>query len=86
MKKLIITTMFVASSGLASAQTTQIDLSGQWLLGKEAVHLPGTTDTNRKGEPIKKHDETTHLSRFFTWFGYATYSKSIDIPSAWNSK
>ena len=86
MKKLIVTTLFVASSGLASAQTTQIDLSGQWLLGKEAVHLPGTTDTNRKGEPNKKHDETTHLSRFFTWFGEATYSKSIDIPSAWKNK
>lgn len=86
MKKLIITTMFVASSGLASAQTTQIDLSGQWMLGKEAVHLPGTTDTNRKGEPKKKHDETTHLSRFFTWFGEATYSKNIDIPTSWKSK
>lgn len=86
MKKLIITILVAVSSAMTNAQTTQIDLSGQWMLGKESVHLPGTTDTNRKGEPNKRNDETTHLSRYFTWFGEATYSKNIDIPSAWKGK
>lgn len=77
----------------AAAQHSTIDLTGQWFfnsspesLNKETVILPGTTDTNKKGEKNTRKDETTHLSRYYTYFGEATYSKEIEIPSAWKNK
>lgn len=77
----------------AAAQHSTIDLAGQWFfnstpesLNKETVILPGTTETNKKGEKNTRKDETTHLSRHYTYFGEATYSKEIDIPSAWKGK
>ena len=77
----------------AAAQHSTIDLAGQWAFNstpekpnKEFVTLPGTTDTNKKGEKNTRKDETTHLSRRFTYFGEATYTKEIDIPSAWKGQ
>lgn len=50
------------------------------------VQLPGTTDTNRKGFPIEKKDETTRLSRLYSYVGKAFYSRDITIPKEWKGK
>ena len=73
-----------------------IDLSGTWnfVLDREGsvkptdempetVTLPGTTDTNRKGDPIGWKGETTHLSRPFSYKGRAWYRRTVEIPEAW---
>lgn len=83
----------------ATVAERQIDLSGEWKFAldpenrlkpddsfNESVVLPGTTDTNRKGEAIVKKDETTHLSRLFSYKGKAWYCRQVDIPSDWNGK
>ena len=67
-----------------------MDLSGQWRLEygdvKTTVTLPGTMDTNKKGHSIKKYDETTHLSRLYSYKGKAWYERDIDIPRSWRKK
>lgn len=50
------------------------------------VTLPGTTDTNRKGVKNTKTDETTHLTRLYSYVGKAWYRRSIDIPKKWENK
>lgn len=52
----------------------------------DSVQLPGTTDTNRKGVLNTKMDETTHLSRIYSYVGKAWYKKQINIPEEWKSK
>ena len=83
----------------AGDNKTRIDLSGTWQFTldpqkkvtptqemAETVSLPGTTDTNRKGDPISKKDETTHLSRLFSYKGRAWYRRTVDIPKEWAGK
>ncbi len=55
-------------------------------LSNDIVILPGTTDTNKKGIKNDKKDETTHLSRHFSYFGKAWYLRTIDVPASWKSK
>ena len=77
----------------------RIDLSGEWLFAldrngtvqpgqpfSEPVLLPGTTDTNQKGDPLARRDETTHLSRLYSYKGRAWYRRTVDIPSSWKKK
>ena len=73
----------------------RIDLSGTWRLtlptapatvGTTTVELPGTLDTNKKGTPISKKDETTHLSRLFSYTGKAVYEREVVIPQTWRKK
>lgn len=52
----------------------------------EEVILPGTTDTNKKGIPLTNKEETTHLSRLFSYFGKAWYKKDIVIPASFKGK
>lgn len=52
----------------------------------EQIILPGTTDTNKKGNPIIKKDETTNLSRLFSYVGKAWYKKTVEIPQKWKGK
>ena len=79
--------------------TQSIDLSGTWnfTLDREGsvkptdempeiVTLPGTTDTNRKGNPIEWKGETTHLSRPFSYKGRAWYRRTVEIPESWTGK
>lgn len=74
----------------------QIDLQGKWQFATDAqssattgpvfndvVMLPGTTDTNHKGTPCTKKDETTHLTRLFSYVGKAWYRRTVDIPKTW---
>ena len=93
MRSTLLSFIMLGCGIYAAAQHSTIDLAGQWTFNstpektdKELVTLPGTTDTNRKGDKNTRKDETTHLSRRFTYFGEATYSKEIDIPQAWKGK
>ena len=83
----------------AWADNTVISLAGQWRFAldpdgtmtaaspfSDVVTLPGTTDTNQKGTPLKRFDETTHLSRRYAYKGKAWYSREIDIPQDWAGK
>ncbi|MBQ7421182.1 MAG: beta-glycosidase [Prevotella sp.] len=53
---------------------------------KEIVTLPGTTDTNKKGNPCANRTETTHLTRLYSYKGKAWYARTIDIPKAWKGR
>lgn len=52
----------------------------------EEVILPGTTDTNSKGDKNTNKGETTYLSRYYKYVGSAWYSKMVEIPSDWAGK
>ncbi|WP_165024019.1 sugar-binding domain-containing protein [Dysgonomonas sp. ZJ279] len=52
----------------------------------DLVDLPGTTDTNKKGILNTKNDETTFLSRTYSYVGKAWYKKEVDIPEDWKGK
>ena len=100
MKKLTILLLsMVCLHVMADHQPTCIDLSGTWQFAldrqqvirpndslTETVELPGTTDTNKKGDPIVKKDETTHLSRLFSYKGRAWYKRQVEIPSSWKGR
>ena len=80
-------------------EVTTIDLSGTWQFsldsqGKmgpdsqmtETIQLPGTTDTNQKGDTLEWKGETTHLSRPYSYKGRAWYRRTVDIPKGWKDK
>ena len=84
---------------MADNQTKCIDLSGTWQFAldrqhvihpqdklTETVELPGTTDTNRKGEAAEKYDETTHLTRRYSYRGCAWYQRGVNIPADWQEQ
>ncbi len=84
---------------MASGQTKRIDLSGIWQFAldrqhkvlpsdvlTETIELPGTTDTNKKGDVVNLHDETTHLTRRYTYKGRAWYQHEVEIPVAWKGQ
>ena len=50
------------------------------------VILPGTTDSNQKGDKNISMTETTFLSRRFKYEGAAWYSREVIIPEAWKNK
>lgn len=52
----------------------------------DSLNLPGTTDTNHKGILNTKTDETTHLSRIYSYVGKAWYKKLVYIPQEWSGK
>lgn len=52
----------------------------------DTIVLPGTTDTNKKGKMNEKMDETTYLSREYSFVGKAWYSKEVVIPKNWAGK
>ena len=68
----------------------RVNLAGEWSLQygdtKTTVMLPGTMDTNKQGVPISKKDETTHLSRLYSYKGKAYYEREIVIPKTWRKK
>ena len=76
-----------------------VSVAGQWYFAldpdgtmtatstfSDVVTLPGTTDTNRKGTPLSRFDETTHLSRRYAYKGMAWYSREVVIPQEWAGK
>ena len=59
--------------------------TGQWfskVLDDEVI-LPGTTDTNKKGVLNTKNDETSYLSREYSYRGKAWYQREVEIPAGW---
>ena len=97
MRKPILSLMILfCLCAMADNHIRRIDLSGTWLFAldreatigpsdslTETIQLPGTTDTNKKGYPIVKKDESTHLSRLYTYQGRAWYKRIIEIPDNW---
>ena len=96
---LLILFIFHLSLFTSTAQTLVMDLSGTWQFAldcqrlvhpdyilTETVQLPGTTDTNKKGDPLVKKDETTHLSRIFSYKGRAWYKRQVEIPADWQGQ
>ena len=84
---------------LAEAQPNRIDLSGTWQFAldpdrkvtatqplTETVQLPGTTDTNKKGNHTAHSEETTHLTRPWSYKGRAWYRREVTIPASWKGK
>jgi len=68
--------------------TLNVGEQDQWFaqqLGDEVV-LPGTTDTNKKGVLNTRYDETSHLSREYSYRGKAWYQREIEIPESWKTK
>lgn len=92
LKHLIALAAIAGSLSYAAAQRDIMDLSGKWSFGltrsatTDSVFLPGTMDTNRKGTVNDNYDETTQLSRKFTYSGPAYYSKTVTIPKSWRNK
>ena len=100
MKKLTLLVLtMLCLNVLADNQPQRIDLSGTWQFAldrqklvhpdyilTESVLLPGTTDTNKKGDFVGKTDETTHLSRIWTYKGRAWYKRSVEIPESWKDQ
>ena len=83
----------------AEALPKYIDLSGPWLFAldrnktiqagtqlTETIQLPGTTDTNKKGDFTAKSEETTHLTRPWSYKGRAWYKREVIIPATWKGK
>lgn len=96
---LLILFIFHLSLLTSTAQSLVMDLSGTWQFAldrqrlvhpdyilTETVQLPGTTDTNKKGDPLNKKDETTHLSRIYSYKGRAWYKRQVAIPADWQSQ
>ena len=83
----------------AEDQSKHIDLSGTWQFAldrkgqikpnailTETIQLPGTTDTNKKGDFTAKSEETTHLTRPWSYKGRAWYQRDVEIPTNWKGK
>ena len=88
MKKLFLSLLIITHLPLLAQQ--RVSLAGKWSLTygdtQTIVTLPGTMDTNKKGVAISKKDETTHLSRLYSYKGKAWYEKEIVIPNTWRKK
>ena len=99
MKKTTITLFMLMLACSMMAQLHQrryMKLDGQWMFDvdrtknraqgyvfKESVYLPGTTDTNKKGNPPARTNETTRLTRLHSFVGKALYKKKVTIPMTW---
>ena len=75
----------------AAAARRTIDLAGEWQCSlpsgaPEVVLLPGTMDTNGKGNTNDNYTETTQLSRKVSYSGPAYYSRDVIIPKNWKDK
>ena len=99
MKYLLFSLFFCLSLTTKAIDTDVIKLNGTWQFCldehstvkptdsfTDVVTLPGTTDTNRRGWELKNFNETTHLSRRFSFVGKAWYQKNVTIPKEWKYK
>lgn len=66
---------------------SNVGVGKKWFSEKldEPVSLPGTTDTNQKGE-FKDERAVDRLSRVWFWKGPAWYQREVIIPDAWKGK
>jgi hypothetical protein len=99
MRKYFLLVMLYCLNMMAGGQPKIIDLSGIWQFAldrkglvhpdyilTETVTLPGTTDTNKKGDFIGYSEETTHLTRPWSYKGRAWYKREVEIPAAWKGQ
>ena len=99
MKRILLLCSIILSLSACTPNEEHIDLSGVWQfcldrdgqvkpvdVMDDTVVLPGTTDTNRKGDPIEWKGETTHLSRPYSYKGRAWYRRTVTIPEKWEGK
>ena len=95
-KTTLLLFMLICLHAMADDTPKRIDLGGKWMFTldrqhtvqpddrlTETVELPGTTDTNMKGDLVNKYDETTHLTRRYSYRGRAWYQHEIEIPADW---
>jgi len=89
--------LLLAASGLSAQKS--IDLSGRWAFAldrdstlsarsemSDSVSLPGTTDTNRRGDALTDKSVTTRLSRPYSYKGRAWYRRDVEIPADWQGE
>ena len=64
-----------------------VGVAQRWFTEKldDSVTLPGTTDTNQKGE-FKDERAVDRLSRVWYWKGPAWYQREVVIPNTWKGK
>lgn len=97
MRKTVL--LVLVAFALASNAGDVIDLAGIWQFEldrgctfsphqatTDSIVLPGTTDTNRKGDKLIGKGETTHLSRPYSYKGRAWYRRTVEIPHEWQGK
>ena len=97
----LLTLLLMLFSPVVMADTLarRIDLGGTWQFALDRQHtlhpgdrlpetvvLPGTTDTNRKGDEAATHDETTRLTRRYAYRGRAWYRREVEIPASWEGQ
>lgn len=88
MKKLLFP-LFVAVAVASVYGRETINLAGTWSFSTspdrftDTVTLPGTMDTNGKGEPHVAADITGGLWREKCYEGSAYYSREVTIPDSW---
>lgn len=95
----VLSMLFICSFSVFSETRKSIDLSGIWEFSldrnkqmgpaskmDDVITLPGTTDTNHKGDAITDKSVTTRLSRPFSYKGKAWYRKNVEIPADWQGK
>ena len=104
-----MTMAFLCLGVQAEERPKTIDLSGTWQFAldrqqnlhaadqlTETIQLPGTTDTNQKGDQMERPDVTaiegdqswltTHLSRPWSYKGRAWYKREVEIPKDWKGR
>ena len=99
MKRILLLCSIILSLSACAPNEEHIDLSGVWQfcldrdgqvkpvdVMDDTVVLPGTTDTNHKGDPIEWKGETTHLSRPYSYKGRAWYRRTVTIPEKWEGE
>lgn len=95
----LLLTAALCLNAQAEERPNRIDLSGTWQFCldrkgsvkatdqmTETVQLPGTTDTNKKGDFTPTSTETTHLTRPWQYKGRAWYRREVEIPASWKGK
>ena len=98
-KTTLLLFMLICLHAMADDTTKRIDLSGTWQFAldrqnaikpgdmlTDKIQLPGTTDTNKKGDLTEKRNETTHLTRHMQYKGRAWYQREVEIPASWKGQ
>ncbi len=102
MRNVMISLLLLAATAAMAAEKPfrdRINLAGEWqfALDRQAslhvgdafsdqVVLPGTTDTNLKGDAPATTTETTHLTRLHSYVGKAWYRREVTIPKDWKKQ
>lgn len=97
--KFFFLALFCCTFFITAQTVEQIDLSGQWQFAfdrdgtrqasdpmDDCIMLPGTTDTNRKGDALTDRSQTTYLSRLYSYKGKAWYRRQVTIPDDWKGQ